>query len=132
MKVAELMQTDLKTIRAEATVADAIAALVQRRVSALPVVDEQRKPIGVVTNDDVLRATLGQDPEGAGWAPELTPVARIMSPWPPSVLADDGVADAARLMLYLDLKRVFVVDHGAVVGVLSQSDVTGAVATARI
>ena len=130
MKVAELMQTDLRTIGAGATVADAIAALVQRQISALPVVDERRQPIGVVTNDDVVRATIGHDPEG--WAPELTPVAEIMSPWPPSVRADDGVAEAARLMLYLDLKRVFVVDHGAVVGVLSQSDVTGAVATARI
>lgn len=132
MKVAELMQTDLKTIRAGATVADAIAALVHRQVSALPVVDERRQPIGVVTNDDVLRTALERDPEGPGWAPELTSVTAIMSPWPPSVLADDGVAEAARLMLYLDLKRVFVVDHGAVVGVLSQSDVTGAVATARL
>lgn len=130
MKVADLMRTDLKTIRASATVADAIAALLQTRVSAVPVVDHKERPIGVVSNQDVLRAIVvsGLQP----WAPDLTPVVEVMSPWPPSVVADDSVSEAARLMLYLDLKRVFVIDGGAVVGVLSHSDINAAVATAKI
>ena len=130
MKVADLMRTDLKTIRASATVADAIAALLQTRVSAVPVVDQKERPIGVVSNQDVLRATVVSDLQP--WAPDLTPVVEVMSPWPPSAVADDSVSEAARLMLYLDLKRVFVIEGGAVVGVLSHSDINGAVATAKI
>ena len=130
MKVADLMRTDLKTIRASATVADAIAALLQTRVSAVPVVDQQERPIGVVSNQDVLRATVVSDLQP--WAPDLTPVVEVMSPWPPSVVADDSISEAARLMLYLDLKRAFVIEGGAVVGVLSQSDINAAVATAKI
>ena len=130
MKVADLMRTDLKTIRASATVADAIAALLQTRVSAVPVVDQKERPIGVVSNQDVLRATVVSDLQP--WAPDLTPVVEVMSPWPPSVVADDSVSEAARLMLYLDLKRVFVIEGGAVVGVLSHSDINAAVATAKI
>lgn len=130
MKVADLMRTDLKTIPASATVADAIAALLQTGVSALPVVDQKERPIGVVSNQDVLRATLVS--ELRPWEPDLTPVVEVMSPWPPPVVADHSVSEAARLMLYLDLKRAFVIEGGAVVGVLSQSDINAAVATAKI
>jgi CBS domain-containing protein len=130
MKVADLMRTDLKTIPASATVADAIAALLQTGVSALPVVDQKERPIGVVSNQDVLRATLVS--ELRPWEPDLTPVVEVMSPWPPPVVADDSVSEAARLMLYLDLKRAFVIEGGAVVGVLSHSDINAAVATAKI
>jgi CBS domain-containing protein len=59
-------------------------------------------------------------------------VIAIMSPWPPAVAADTPVAEAARTMLYLDLKRVFVVDDGDLVGVLSQADIADAVAVARL
>jgi CBS domain-containing protein len=96
----------------------------------VPVVDQKERPIGVVSNQDVLRATVVSDLQP--WAPDLTPVVKVMSPWPPSVVADDSVSEAARLMLYLDLKRVFVIEDGTVVGVLSHSDINAAVATAKI
>lgn len=132
MKVAEAMQTDLKTIPSSAMVADAIAALVEARISSLPVLDGQR-PMGVVSQQDVLRAATEQDPAGRPrWIAERTPVVAIMSPWPASVKSDTLVEEAARTMLYLELKRVFVVDDGELVGVLSQADIADAVATAKI
>ena len=39
MKVAELMQTGLKTISADSTIADAVVDLAASQVSALPVID---------------------------------------------------------------------------------------------
>jgi CBS domain-containing protein len=132
MRVAEVMRTDLRTIRPGALVSEAITALVEARISSLPVLDDER-PIGVVSQQDVLRAAMESDAEGRPrWAAERTPVVAIMSPWPPAVTADTRVADAARTMLYLDLKRVFVMDDGALVGVISQADIADAVATARL
>jgi CBS domain-containing protein len=132
MRVAEVMRTDLRTIRPGALVSEAITALVEARISSLPVLDDER-PIGVVSQQDVLRAAMESDAEGRPrWATERTPVVAIMSPWPPAVTADTRVADAARTMLYLDLKRVFVMDDGALVGVISQADIADAVATARL
>jgi CBS domain-containing protein len=132
MRVAHAMRTDLRTIPSSAMVSDAVAALVEARISSLPVMDGQR-PIGVVSQQDILRAAMESDQEGRPrWFAERTPVIAIMSPWPPAVAADTPVAEAARTMLYLDLKRGFVVDDGDLVGVLSQADIADAVAVARL
>jgi CBS domain-containing protein len=113
-------------------VSEAISALLEARVSSLPVLSEQR-PVGVVSQEDVLRAAMESDGDGRPrWGAERTPVAAIMSPWPPAVSPATRVTDAARTMLYLDLKRVYVVNEGALVGVVSQTDIADAVATARL
>jgi CBS domain-containing protein len=130
LKVAEFDADRSQDDPRERHVADAMATLLQTSLSAMPVLDQKERPIGVVSNQDVLRATVVSDLQP--WAPDLTPVVEVMSPWPPSVVTDDSVSEAARLMLYLDLKRVFVIEGGAVVGVLSHSDINAAVATAKM
>ena len=132
MRVAEVMRTELRTIPAGATVSQAIATLLEARISSIPVLSHKR-PVGVVSQEDVLRAAMESDGNGRPrWAAGRTPVAAIMSPWPPAVSPGTRVTDAARTMLYLDLKRVYVVDDGALVGVVSQADIADAVATARL
>ena len=132
MRVAEVMRTELRTIPAGATVSQAISTLLEARISSIPVLSHKR-PVGVVSQEDVLRAAMESDGNGRPrWAAGRTPVAAIMSPWPPAVSPGTRVTDAARTMLYLDLKRVYVVDDGALVGVVSQADITDAVATARL
>ena len=61
-----------------------------------------------------------------------TTVLEIMSPWPPTIGPDLDVREAAQQMLYFDAQRLFVEDEGALVGVISQSDVVAAVARARV
>lgn len=132
MRVSEVMRTELRTIPASANVSQAISTLLEARISSLPVLSEQR-PVGVVSQEDVLRAAMESDGEGRPrWAAERTPVAAIMSPWPPAVAPETRVTEAARTMLYLDLRRIYVVDDGALVGVVSQTDIADAVATARL
>ncbi|HYL22169.1 MAG TPA: CBS domain-containing protein [Gemmatimonadales bacterium] len=133
MKVAELMRTDLKTISAEATVADAVAALVGAQVSALPVLDRFGRAVGVVSAREVLRAeSEHEDPWARDRLFDQTLVLEIMAPWPVTISPDLDVRDAAREMLYLEAPRLFVEEGGALVGVLSQTDIVGAVATQRV
>jgi CBS domain-containing protein len=130
MKVAELMKTEVKTVASDAALADAIALMLDAEVSALPVLDRDQRPIGVVTHRDILTASLGREGHGDGIrGPDQIEVTEVMSPWPPWVDPDTSVTDAAKMMSYLDLKRVFVVDQSAVVGVFSQTDVVDALAT---
>jgi CBS domain-containing protein len=42
------------------------------------------------------------------------------------------VREAAQQMLYLEVHRLFVVEDGRLVGVISQSDIVRGVATAKI
>jgi CBS domain-containing protein len=130
MKVAELMKTEVKTIASDALLADAIAVMLDANLSALPVLDQDRRPVGMVTLRDILATSLGREGRGDGLrGPGLIEVAEVMSPWPPWVDPDTSVSDAAKMMSYLDLKRVFVVDRSTVVGVFSQTDVVDALAT---
>jgi CBS domain-containing membrane protein len=133
MKVAELMQTDLKTISVDATVADAVTALAIARVSALPVLDRLGRAVGVLSTRDILLAeSRWRTPEERERHFEQTRVLEVMTPWPATVSPEADTREAAREMLYLDVQRLFVEDHGLLVGVLSQTDIVDAVAGARI
>jgi len=133
MKVAELMQTNLKTIGADATVADVVDALTEAQVSALPVLDRFGRAVGVLSTRDVLRAESAcETPEVRERLFEKTLVLEIMTPWPATIDPDTDVRQAAQEMLYLNVPRLFVEFDGALVGVISQTDIVGAVATAKL
>ena len=55
-----------------------------------------------------------------------------MAPWPATIDPDVDVRQAAQDMLYLNVPRLFVEYDGALVGVISQTDIVGAVATAKV
>ncbi|HEX9610600.1 MAG TPA: CBS domain-containing protein [Gemmatimonadales bacterium] len=133
MKVAELMQTSLKTISADATVADAVDVLAEAQVSALPVIDRYGRAVGILSTRDVLRAESAcETPDVRERLFEKTLVLEIMNPWPTTIDPDMDVRQAAQEMLYLNVQRLFVEFEGALVGVISQTDVVGAVATAKL
>ena len=133
MRVAELMRTGLKTINADATVADAVEAIAAAQVSALPVIDRFGRAVGVLSTRDILQAEARWDsPESRERHFEQTRVIEIMTSWPVTVVPETDVRDAAREMLYLNVQRLFVVERGALVGVISQTDIVDAFATARI
>lgn len=133
MKVAELMQTNLKTINADATVADAVDALAEAQVSALPVIDRYGRAVGILSTRDVLRAESAcETPDVRERLFEKTLVLEIMNTWPTTIDPDIDVRQAAQEMLYLNVQRLFVEFEGALVGVISQTDVVGAVATAKL
>ncbi|HET9386445.1 MAG TPA: CBS domain-containing protein [Gemmatimonadales bacterium] len=133
MKIAELMQTSLKTISTEATIADAVAVFTDAQVSALPVIDRLGRAVGVVSTREILQAE--STCESAAERERLferTRILEIMTPWPATVEPDLDVRQAAQEMLYLNVQRLFVEYDGALVGVISQTDIVGAVATAKV
>jgi CBS domain-containing protein len=133
MRVADLMRTNLRTVDPDANVAEAITILADGHVSGLPVVDGRRRVLGVVSASDVVMAIAeAPTPRDRERIFEATRVSEIMTPRPQVVTADSDVAEAARTMLYLEVHRLFVVEGDELVGVISQSDIAGAVATAKL
>ena len=133
MRVAELMRTELKTISVDATVGDAVDALTEAQVSALPVVDRFGRAVGVVATRDILKAeSTFNNPRARDALFEQTMVLEIMSAWPPTIPPELDVKEAALQMLYFDVQRLFVEDEGRLAGVLSQSDIVAAVARTKI
>ncbi len=133
MKVAELMRTDLKTVRDDATVAEAIVTLVDARVSGVPVLDPTGRLVGVLSTTDILEAEAEtSSPDEREQLFESTLVKEIMTLRPHVIGPDADVREAAQQMLYLEVHRLFVEDEGNPVGVISQSDIVRAVATSRV
>lgn len=133
MHVAELMTTDLTTVRDDTTVGDVVVALADAHVSAVPVVDARGRFVGVISTSDVLEAAAESGTAGERDALFSKTLAReIMSTQPKTIEPDDDVKQAAQEMLYLDVHRLFVEYDGELVGVISQSDIARALATAKI
>lgn len=133
MIVADLMQPDLKTTDPEATISEAIVTLADGHVSALPVVDAQHRLIGVLSTTDILEAEAAcESAEDRERLFAESMVKDIMTPRPAVIAPDADVREAAQQMLYLEVHRLFVEDHGKLVGVISQSDVVRAVALAKV
>lgn len=133
MKVAELMRTDVKTVDLDATVGDAITTLADVHVSALPVTDAHGRIVGVLSTTDILGAlSETTEPEMRERLFDDTPVRDLMTPRSRVIGPDADVLEAAKEMLYLDVHRLFVEDEGRLVGVISQTDIVAAVATAKI
>ena len=131
MKVAELMHTDILTVAADATVADAVVTLADGHVSALPVVDGRGRLMGVLSTTDILAATAESDPERRAEVLE-TPVRLLMTPRALTIDPGAGVREAAQQLLYGDVHRLFVIDQGRPVGVVSATDVVRALATGLV
>jgi CBS domain-containing protein len=133
MKVAEIMRTNLKTIGTDVTVADAVVLLADSGVSALPVLDRNGRVVGICSTRDVLDAEARCiDSLAREYLFERTLVLEIMTPWPATVGPQEDVRDVAQRMLDGKVQRLFVQDAGALVGVISQTDIVAAVAAARV
>ena len=130
--VKDVMTTQVVAVRSGATFKEMAAALRQYRVSAFPVIDEQEKVIGIVSEADLLAKEALTDPgvltgvlhhEDVSKAEGLT-AGDLMTPRAVTVRPEDSVEHAAQLMHFLKFKRMPVVDaDGGLVGLVSRADV---------
>jgi CBS domain-containing protein len=116
---AELMTPNPVSLRAEATVAEAVALLTARSCSGAPVIGEGGQPLGVISQSDLLIHACGGSAN-----PVRTHVRDLMTPVVFSVSKDTPAAQVVEQMLALKVHRLFVLDEaGVLVGVLSAVDV---------
>ena len=133
MRVADLMQTNVKTIAPDSSVADLVQALADSHVSGLPVVSASGQILGVVSATDVLQASAEKDDATARTNLfEHTTVSDIMTRNAHLIEHDTDARDAAKQMLYGEVRRLFVQDKGRLVGVISQTDIAQAVGSGRL
>lgn len=127
MIVRDMMQQDLKTVASNATVAEAIEALAAAHVSGLPVLDPLGRAVGVISARDILEAERRRpDPRDRAELFEDTLVLELMEAWPPTVLPQTDLRAAAAQLLGLGTQRLFVEEGGALVGVISLTDIARA------
>lgn len=132
MKVADIMQTAVRTVPRDTPVSEVVVSLADARVSGLPVVDTRGRVVGVVSTTDLIAAQAETRSAQEQQILEQTPVQDLMTRKPLTIESGAELREAARHMLYADVRRLFVEDEGALVGVVSQTDIVHAIATGKI
>ena len=118
MNVQDLMTANPSCCTPETSLKDVAQMMVDCDCGAVPVVDDSKKPIGVVTDRDIVIRLVaeGRNPDGCC-------AADAMSKEAVTVKGEASVDDAAKLMKDRQLRRLVVVDgDGCVCGVLAQAD----------
>jgi CBS domain-containing protein len=132
--VKDIMTTQVVAVKRGATFKEMAARLRQDRVSAFPVVDDDGKVIGVVSEADMLaKEVLSGDHLGVLTAmlhrreqekADALTAGELMTHPAVTVTPGDSVDHAARLMYTLQVKRLPVIDPcGQLVGIISRTDV---------
>lgn len=132
--VKDVMSTHVIAVRGNATYKEMAARLHEMHVSAFPVLDEENRVIGIVSESDLmtkaaLREMMPDVFGGMMRAREQAKAAgvtaeELMTAPPVTVAPDDTVTQAARLMYGRRVKRLPVVDQDRrLVGIVSRADV---------
>ena len=110
----EMMSTPVVTVTPDMTVQDAVGLLEEARVSGLPVVDQDDRLLGMLTEFDLLRAIRNLGLQGL--------VSEFMSSDIVTVEESTSLTDLTDLMLEKRVRRVPVLRDGRVVGIVSRRD----------
>ena len=133
MKVADIMQAEVRVVTSDTPVSEVVVSLADAQVTGLPVVDARNRVIGVVSSTDLIDAQAEtRSAEERQVLLEHTPVRGIMTPRPLMIESTAEVQEAARHMLYAEVRRLFVEEDGVLVGVISQTDIVRAVETGKL
>lgn len=123
MRAKDVMSNGVMSLAADATVMEAARLLVNCHVSAMPVVDEKARMIGILSEADLLRCMAdGDEPTNASLGEPSRRVVDVMTRDVVTAGEDMPVAALAKLMTERRVKRLPILRDGAVVGIVSRID----------
>jgi signal-transduction protein with cAMP-binding, CBS, and nucleotidyltransferase domain len=123
MSLRDVIDENLVSCNSETPISEVADLMKDEDVGAVVVVDENRKPIGIVTDRDIVVRCISEsrDPN--------TPVGTIMTASVASVGIDAELHDVVRVMKERGVRRIPVVDQNSfAVGLISFGDLFGLIA----
>lgn len=118
--VGQLMTERLETISPSDTAQEAAKKMRDKKVSSLVVTDVEDKPIGIVTERDLVRQVCTKVINSNDVV-----VHHIMSSPLATIDANSSVEVAADIMIQNKVRHLLVVDENKVLGIITPSDFTG-------
>lgn len=147
MKARDVMVSPVITAKQESSVRDVARIFLEKRISAVPVVDDEGRLIGIITEGDLLhRAEAGTERRRPWWLLQLVgretlaaeyvkshsrKVADVMTRKVITAAPDTPLHEIATLLEKNGIKRVPIVDQGKLVGIVSRANLIQAVANPK-
>ena len=126
MIIADRMKKNPATASPEMSISEASAKMKAEKVHRLPVLDDDRHLVGVISEKDILLAA--PSPASTLSTYEINyllsklKVKNIMSRNPVTITRETTIEEAVRLMVENDLSCLPVMDNGFLSGIVSKSD----------
>jgi CBS domain-containing protein len=146
MKASDIMSAPVVTVLAGATIVEAAKVLLEHRISGAPVINDEGRLVGMVTEGDLFRRSeIGTEPDprqrsqGSPSRPDTfrcylkshgRQVKDIMTTDVVRVFEDTPLAEIAALLDLKRIKRVPVMRQGDIVGIVGRSDLLRALVSA--
>jgi CBS domain-containing protein len=146
MRAHQVMARNIISVTPDTLVVDAANLMLKQHLSGLPVIDKAGMLVGVVSEGDFLRRSeigtqrkrsrwlhyllLGEDWSAQDYVREHgRKVSEIMTPLPVTVTEDATLSEIVTLMERKRVKRLPVVRHGKLIGIVTRSNLLRAVAS---
>lgn len=135
MKIRDIMETNVITIKKDASYEEAAKILYEKNVSGVPVVDDSGAVVGIVSEKDIVRVlypfyqsyyeqpvlyTDYEDREKKATEIRNQTAEIFMTKNVVPVSPDDAIMQAGALMLAKGINRLPVVEDGKVIGIVSR------------
>ncbi|MCB0667288.1 MAG: CBS domain-containing protein [Saprospiraceae bacterium] len=111
VKIADLMAKQVITSQPHHTIEHVRKIMQRNHISAVPIVNGDNEPLGIITSSDLNRGLR-----------EKTPVSSILQPHVYQVPAYNNISIAARVMRKHKIHHLLVTHEGSVVGIISSFD----------
>lgn len=148
VNVSEVMRHEVAAVAPDTPITQVVELLLGKNFTAIPVIDAQRKVVGMVSDNDLLtrggmkltlnRSMAAADPDFVRKLHESLDdpqrkVSDVMTTDVVTVSPDTVLGSAAKLMVQKHLKRLPVVDQaGTLVGILGRLDILNTIAAVHL
>jgi CBS-domain-containing membrane protein len=116
LSAADIMTKDVVTAKKNMVLTDVIELLLRNQISAMPVVDDDKHIVGIVSEIDLVNLTLSGNARD-------TKVEEVMTKKVISFGPDAELAEMVQSFSKNHLRRVPIVEEGKVLGIVSRRDI---------
>lgn len=147
MRARDVMVSPVVTVKASSSVQEAATILLARRISALPVVDNDGKLVGIVSEGDLMHRVEADTERPRSWWLDIVSgngtlaaeyakaharrVSDVMTRKVVTAAPETPLSEIAVLLEGHGIKRVPIVENGQLVGLVSRANLIQAVASPR-
>lgn len=147
MKARDVMVSPVITVKPSASVREVAQLLIDRRISGAPVVDDQGRLVGIVSEGDLIhRSEAGTERQHSWWLQALSTdetlaseyvkaharkVSDVMTRSVITASPDTPLHEIAALLERNAIKRAPILENGHLVGIVSRANLVQAVAMSR-
>ncbi len=122
MKIEDVMNEEVILAEENEQVSHARNLMLKHGYSRILVVDQEGKPVGILTEKDLTRKMRSNGPKWKRRTIDKISIRRVMTPNPVTITPFREVREAVELMIKNDISSIPVTDGDEVVGIITKSE----------